>query len=358
MQLAVQDEVLAAKAARWMRTLHRQIRAVWGAQTEDPEAVAIEATLAVLAVRVLDREVFGAAHGATYERLRSTSDAGRVIDGMTLVRNAELHLPVVLSPDSSTVVGAEVGPDLPAHNYVFCNVTWQAYDDLPAALRASTRTSPRCHSGYREALAGSPVTETLLVALSMFRELDPTLSPQDPAGKLDGFPLEPARGSESRYHRLHPDEPALTSVVNDLRGVVESRSPEGDWREIHYVFRSPVDGRIIRVAGFQESPWAAAGDRVGVRSWVDYPELVLRDVERGYPYYVVAGQERLTLKARDAVLTVDEADLDSMYLPDAPGSPDWWYINYGRSLDPFEHAQTRGINWRDVVAREQLTLVR
>jgi hypothetical protein len=358
MELRIHDEDLRSKAVRWMGALQRQTRAVWTAQGEDPEAVAIECSFAATAVRVLDLEVFQRVHGSDYEQLRASHPAGRVVDGMTLVRNAEMHLPVVLTPASNTIVGVETRRNGDPRHYVFCDATWPRYDEVPHAVRSDPRAAARCHNGYRQALAGKPVTETFIIALSLFHELDPTLPPRNPAGELVGFPLARPKGPRYSYHRLHPDEPPLDEVVARLRAAVEQRSPRGGWREIHYVIRAPHDGHVARFAGFEQARWAWAGGREGVTSWVDYPALVTRDVERGYPCYLVDGDARTRLTMRDGTLEVEGSSLSSISLPEAPACPDWWQIGLALSFDPCAHASSRGIDWRDVVASDRLAVLR
>jgi hypothetical protein len=218
------DEALRHKGTRWFRTLHRQIGATWRAQAEDADAVGIELALAVTAVRVLDLEVFRAALGPAYETTRSGHPGGPVVDGMTLVRNAELHMPVVFTPASNPWVGVEDAGGR-SNPYVFHDATWQRWDELPAAVRQNRRTSRRCHVGYRDALQGRRVTETLFLALSFFRSLDPTLEPRDSRGELQDFPLPPLKGTTFRYDRLHPDEPSLVDVERRLEQAVSCRNP-------------------------------------------------------------------------------------------------------------------------------------
>ena len=206
-------------ARRWMRALQRQIRAAWLAQSEDlpgaesVEAVGVSLALAAAAVRVLDLEVFDAEYGARYREERDRSAAGHVVNGMTLVRNAEIHLPIAISPASNPVVGSYTKSAGDSQKYIFHYATWEMYENLPVEVRLSRKTSSRCHRGYIESLQGRPVTETLLDVLCFFRSLDPTIMVHDAQGNLDGLPLPPSKGSWHAYLRLHPDEPTQVDVL-------------------------------------------------------------------------------------------------------------------------------------------------
>lgn len=279
------DDLLRPKAQRWMRAFQRQIRATWLAQSEDlpnagpAEAVGVSLALAAAAVRVLDLEVFDALHGARYRQERDSSRAGRVVNGLTLVRNAEIHLPAIMTPASNILVGCHSDPAGDSWNYTFDYVTWARHENLPAEVRLNTKTSSRCHQGYIEGLQSRPVTETLLDVFCFFRSLDPELIAYDAKGKLDGFPLPASKGSGHAYYRLHPDEPTQEDVLQRLTKAARDKNPSAEWREICFVFRDPAVGAILRFAGYEKAhPWAMAGERRGVTTWVDYPELVLRDI--------------------------------------------------------------------------------
>ena len=351
------DEHLRPKATRWIRALRRQTRRVWLAQDDkDTEQLAIELTLAVAAVRVLDLEVFQATHGTRYEQHRNAHAAGQAVNGMTLVRNAEMHLPLVLSPASNPVYGFTYDPHGESANHVFLNAKWEMYDDLPERVREDARTARRCHTGYRTALEGIPVTETLLEALAFFCECDPRLAAVAEQGDL---PLPILSGTLAHYHRLDVREPSLREVDARLRDLVAQRSPNGEWREITYVIRSPDGERIERFAGFEEAgPYSSAGARNGVTAWVDYPNVVVQDLERGHPYFLVRNGERLEVSLLDGVPAVDRAALHELDLPHAPETPDRWVIGFWRSLDTFDHAFTRGLHWHHVVRDDELRVPR
>jgi hypothetical protein len=349
---------LIPKAQRWLRALYRQTSDTWRSQSDDAESVAMHLALAVTAVRVLDLEVFDAAHGSIYRARRDADPRGEAINGMTLVRNAEVHLPITVEPTSDPVVGSSTTPKGRSRRYVFWNAHWGSYADLPSEVRENTRTARRCHQGYERQLQHREVTETLLDVIEFFDELDPSATPRTPSGSLPSFPLRPAKGTLWDYHRMHPTEPPVREVERRLREAVIIANPGGRWREIHYAIRSPT-GEIVRYAGFEDAPRAIAGARAGAKSWVDFPNLVQADVARGYPYSLVgeAGHHR-PVESQDGVLVVGAQRLDQTAIPDIPHEPDWWLIHFLHSNDRISHARNRGIDWRDVVEPDELTVRR
>lgn len=209
---------LNPKAQRWLRALYLQTRDTWRSQSDDPESVATHLALAVTAVRVLDLEVFDAVHGSAYRARRDSDQRGEVINGMTLVRNAEVHLPITIEPASDPVFGSESSPSGRSRNYVFWNARWCAYADLPMEVRENTRTARRCHQGFEHQLQHREVTETLMDVIEFFDELDPAATPRTASGGLPSFPLKPAKGTLSNYHRMHPSEPSHREVERRIRG--------------------------------------------------------------------------------------------------------------------------------------------
>jgi hypothetical protein len=343
-----------------MRTLQKQIGAVWAAQQEDLQAVTIELALAVTAVRVLDLEIFEASAGRSYRDSRSADRRGAAINGMTLVRNAEIHMPVTLdSLARSTLSGVRTDIAAGTHeNYEFMDAVWQPYDALPDQVRESERIAQRCHSGYQTSLELRRVTETLFQAFTFYAGLAPEAVSRDARGGIHGFPLKPARGTRGIYYRMHPDEPPTDQVCSRLVDLVANRNPPGAWREIHYAMLDPQSGGVLRYAGYEERPLAIAGERNGVVSWVDFPDLLLRDVSRGYRYYFKRDSLREQVAASNGALRIGEKRLEELSMPAFPERPDWWSIGFFRSNDTFEHAATRGVDWRDVVQRSELHVSR
>ncbi len=109
-----------------MRALQAQVAAVWQATVEtdtrlipgglvetEAETVAIAVAYACIATRVLDRHVFNDEYprsgktyrSSKYERFRDSDDQGRVLSGLALIRNSEIHLPILIDPDVDRVLG-------------------------------------------------------------------------------------------------------------------------------------------------------------------------------------------------------------------------------------------------------------
>ena len=359
------DDAIRPKAQRWMRALQRQIRAVWLAQSEhlrdaaNAEAVAVSLALAATAIRVLDREVFDARHSTNYRAERDTVPGGAVVNGITLVRDAEIHLPAVVTPFSEPVVGSFVPEKSRSRtHYIFWNATWQLYERLPIEVQRNSRTAARCHKGYREGLQGRAVTETLLEAFCFFRLLDPSIVARDDHGEIDGFPLPPARGMLEAYHRLHPDEPPQDDVSRRLEKAAMERSPGGKWREIRFAFRASGDDSILRFAGYQDSPGTIAGSCKNVGPWVDYRGLMLCDVRRGYKYWLLVEGVRHRVTSQGNMLLAEGTELSKFPIPNAPERPDWWQIGYTASMDTFEHCRRRDLYWYDVVSQNDLRVER
>ena len=210
----------AAKAKRWMLALQRQVRATWIATVDnnsvlcrthgiesDVAPVGVELALALVAVRVLDLEVFHHGHGQRYEDHRASKPGGRVVDGMTLIRNAEVHLPTVVDPQVDAALSIPLewldSDEWPYASQYQLAPVWLPFADLPEEVRDHDRTSSRCKDSYADALAGRLVVDTLLDAVAFFRECDPAVAARDSDGELACFPLPeflPIDGQ--RFHPL------------------------------------------------------------------------------------------------------------------------------------------------------------
>ena len=210
----------AAKAHRWMLALQRQVRATWIATVDnnsvlcrthgvepDVAPVGVELALALVAVRVLDLEVFHHGHGQRYFDHRASTAEGRVVDGMTLIRNAEVHLPTVVDPQIDAALGIPWewldSDEWPYASQFQLAPAWLPFADLPEEVRDHAGTSSRCKDTYAEALAGRLVVDTLLDAVAFFAGCDPTVAARDSDGELACFPLPeflPIDGQ--RFHPL------------------------------------------------------------------------------------------------------------------------------------------------------------
>jgi hypothetical protein len=212
----------ATKGRRWMLALQRQVAATWLATLDnvsglcrthgpelDIEPVGVELAFALIAVRVLDLTVFNGGPDQDYQTHRSASDEGQVVDGMTLMRNAEVHLGAVVDPGVDRALSVPpwfVGQPwpFPVHfrGQFRLFPSWRPFDELPREVRETERTHQRCKDNYREHVGGKLVLDTLLDAVRFFYECDPSIAATDEEGALLHFPLPvvlPVSGD-----RLHP----------------------------------------------------------------------------------------------------------------------------------------------------------
>ena len=99
------------------------------------------------------------------------------------MRNAEIHLPMILDPDSYRVLSLY----RPETGQLFSVIPrWKPYAELPLEIQNDTKTSQRCHDAYQAAVEGESVIETLLDTLAWFLACDPSLARRTAAGELEG----------------------------------------------------------------------------------------------------------------------------------------------------------------------------
>jgi hypothetical protein len=201
-----------------MLALQRQVRASWLATLEndtalcrehgleiDLEPLGIEVAFALVAVRVLDLEVFDGRNDRAYQAHRASCTHGRVVDGMTLLRNAEIHFPGVIDPEIARAVSVPIlreGEHWPFNGQFRVFPTWRPFQDLPEAVQKSAQTAERCKISYRTHLASALVIDSLLDAVRFFYECDPSLAMIDDKGELLHFPFPAVLVDGDRRHPL------------------------------------------------------------------------------------------------------------------------------------------------------------
>lgn len=160
------------KAQLWMQALRRRTIDYWYATTEGTSAAHIEATAASVVVSVLNDVVFEKAHGTRYVKLRDAHPRGRVVLGLQLIRNAEIHSLEVVPPDERALFSI---PDLGFRQ----QLTWPKLDALPEAYQrrvtGENRARGPARDAYRKWVGGRPIAETLLEAVAFFEALEPRL---------------------------------------------------------------------------------------------------------------------------------------------------------------------------------------
>jgi hypothetical protein len=210
-----------------MLALQRQVEATWVATFEndsvlcrehgpelDIEPVGVELAFALVAIRVLDLEVFVRCHGSIYEAHRGGCSEGRLIDGMTLMRNAELHLPDVVDPGVERVLNVPLlrpGQAWPFRSEFRLFPSWRQLYELPKDVRETTKTAGHCIASYGDYVAGKLIIDSLLDAVRFFYDCDPSLAAVGDDGELLHFPLPAVLSVDGDRH--HP----LESLANGDR---------------------------------------------------------------------------------------------------------------------------------------------
>lgn len=293
---------LSTKGSRWLRALHRSVEQCWLATLEDLEAIAIETAFAVIAVRVLDGAVCTTAGGNDYETHRGHTSEGRVVRGLTLIRNAEIHGPEVIDP------GYERAISIPVERGSIMRLfpRWKAHEQLPSSVRNDTRTAPSCHSAYRASVAGELVIQTLLDACRFFHGLDASIVPLAADGEPLHFPLRNLL--EHGYERRHPAWPKQSQVESEQVERSQASIPKARRRQITHRLVHPETGSCIGFGG--RADIATPGVRT---TWVEPVEQIQRDIANGGEYYVeVQGHRPVVLDPLSESLAVASGDPDAL----------------------------------------------
>ncbi|MCB8902069.1 MULTISPECIES: hypothetical protein [unclassified Streptomyces] len=324
-----------AKGLRYMREVRRAIEAYWYATMEDPEAAALEVRRVASAVNILDEAVFLHAFGDDYRRHRARDPLGKVVMGLELIRNCEEHSPALF--EGLLVPGAHFGvPMHMAPTRMRVVYDWAQYVDMPAdyvnidpeATEKQKRARGEAQDAYRKEVQGRPVVVTLFDAVRFFQSLDPQLIAENPpivrwafaeSAELESaveVPVTDPRLESPHAHLVYrpmgldnyevflldivcrnSDQrsaqwPAWDKAVRDRKtGLVrqaKDRNPPGGWREVRHLLIE--NGKVIGYSGI--------GDGVDLlgEQWVERTRQVANDVNRGYPYFVRAGDVEVPLQ--------------------------------------------------------------
>lgn len=262
-----------AVSRTWMATVTSDVEMHPGHFHVDCEQVVNDAAAALAVIRTVDTLFVESLTGpdkARYRRMWTDDADGRVVRGMVLIRNAEIHAHSPIEMDSPRLVsgfgkgGWRVFP------------RWLAYADLPAEIRNNTQTRPNAHDRYRDSVGGRLVIETLLDVLRFFDRCDPSLTRRADDGDIDGFPL-PAF-IEHDYERRHPYWPSWNEVSEQLLDRWMLMAPTGNGREIRRAV--PVDDTTLFVGWTEMNSYSST-------SFLESAEQVTWDVAGGYPYTAV-----------------------------------------------------------------------
>ena len=255
--------------------------------------------VAVVAVRVVDL-LLTSHHEDRYVETKRRSRNGRAVDGLTLLRNAEIH-----ADDAIDVKVARVITWVDSEGASRCRIdpTWKRYEDLPEGAR-STRTSQRCHDAYKEAVGGAGAFSVLMDSIAWFDACDARLAPRDAEGELMFFPLAPLVGTHQQ--RRHPRLASDSDIAETMRSELQERNPTGTSREISV--RIAVPGCEPAFGG-----WTSV--KPGFRQqFTERISQIEADLMRGYSY-VVKGTP---LEARAGVVWRGSTPLLDVGLPQEP----------------------------------------
>ncbi|MEV0131428.1 hypothetical protein AB0H83_23560 [Dactylosporangium sp. NPDC050688] len=340
--LTLGDEHLA-KAVLYMRALRRAVIAFWYATIEDRQAALIEAVQACLVVNILDEAVFQDALGLPYQKVRADHRLGRVVTGLELVRNCETHAPVAF--DGLLVERRLIGIAVHGRTIYRLVPAWADYADLPpiyvdlphSATSNQMRARREAQHGYRSAVAGRSVVETLLDAIAFFQHVEPRLvtregpalqyayvellPDRDPAaGEPDHVLLTRPMGLDTFEVFLPPLAtrsterraalwPAADAHLKTSVKTAKETAPTAPYRQIQYQLRN--HDNVIGYAGV--TPGNPAW------TWVERAQQVRRDVRGGYRYVAVQGDQQIEVvehgHQRVAALLADGTDV-LVTLPD------------------------------------------
>ncbi|KAF0846483.1 hypothetical protein [Nocardia caishijiensis] len=309
---------------RKFRALARAIEDTWLATADsdvvmhpghfhiDTEAVSIDVADAVTVMRTIDTlftELLDPADKPRYEAMRASDSDGRVVHGLRLIRNAEIHRHAMIDMDTDRLVsgvgkgGWRVFP------------RWKPYSDLPVEIRNNTdgkRTS--VDRRYEDSVGGRLVIETLLDVMRFFDRCDPSLTHRNEDGDIDGFPLPPFI-IEHTYECRHPYDPREVKMNEILLDRWTIMAPTGLNRQIH---RAVLYGDLTLYVGLTNF-----GHHL--ESFVESADQIAWDIAGGYSYTAITDTGRLMpVTEWDRTLMLGETPLAEATLAE---------VRAGRSTD-------------------------
>ncbi len=353
------------KARQWCRAIQRQVEATWWAAIEtdtqpaaggelhlEAEAVMVEAALSVAAIQVL-YEIFLAAYprkkqgdmtSSAFEAHSLDSEQGKVVSGLKLVRNGEMHAETISVPNVQRTVGVPFTDETYGYR-VFPH--WVEYPELPHEFRSARhppkkgkttgdlKTNQVHHDNYDSAVGGQLVIETLLDALGFFARCDPRIVSIDEHGEARHFPLPSI--VERDYERRHPDWPNRSVVESELRSLCESKPPAGE-RRVLIASLHTQDGSFLAQCGYTEHEH-------GYRHmFTETPEQVERDViEHKFPYWLLEDGIAYPISANESGHLFHDLEAGEPCDLDVPDDEEswkrWFYIS---RKDAFQYRTQRG----------------
>ncbi|MRH90484.1 hypothetical protein GFY24_24075 [Nocardia sp. SYP-A9097] len=239
----------------------------------DTEQVSIDTADAVTLIRTIDlsiSELSSRVDRRRYEELRNIDADGRVVRGLTLIRNSEIHRHVLVDMDTERLIS---GTGICAWR-VFPQ--WKAYSDLPADVRVLGQNESRGpHDRYQDSVEGRLVIETLMDVMRFFDRCDPTLTRRNADGDIVGFPLHPF--IEHTYECRHPYGLRAAEMNDALLDRWTLMAPTGRLRQLR---RAVSYGETTLYVGLTD-----LGHRA--ESFVESADQIAWDIAGGYSYSAV-----------------------------------------------------------------------
>ena len=352
------------KARQWCRALQRQVAATWWATIEtethpkpdgevvaETEAVMVPAALSVAAVQVLyeiflsafPQEIEGDRTSSRFEVHSHRSGEGKVVSGLKLIRNGEMHAATIVVPNVERTLRVPFTDGTDSYR-VFPH--WASYPDLPHEFREARhppkkgrqvgklKTNQIHHDHYESEIGEHLVVETLLDAFKFFAQCDPRIVSIDEHGDPRHFPLTPI--VERDYERRHPDNPNRSVVENELRKQCESKPPGGQRRTLIASLRNQDDEILVHCGMTQHSSGYS-------EFFTETPDQVLRDVaEHNFPYWLQEDWKAHPVVAdRSGGLTVDLTTEEPSNIVGPDDQESWRNWHYIVTKDAFQYANRR-----------------
>ncbi|MGA6205469.1 hypothetical protein ACPESR_11985 [Nocardia testacea] len=275
-----------AIARTWTATVRSDVALHPGSRFDiDCEQVVIDAANASVIARTIDQQfekLLAPNDQDPYKKFRDDDTDGRIVRGLTLIRNADTHADSVIEMDSNRVVGGMAGWR------VF--PVWKAHADLPAEIQNLRGTAPGVHKRYRDWVAGRLVVETLLDAMRFFDRCDPSLARRSESGDLEGFPLGDL--GAPGYDCLHPYWLRENELSEQLLDRFKNMVPTGLGRRIHRAVPHADTTLLVGVTAL----------RGYGMSFIESTEQVARDISGGYVYTAATKNGDIVVTHREGVL--------------------------------------------------------
>lgn len=200
-------------------------------------------------------------------RLAGGDPGAETIEGLRYLRNVGQHLIHPVVPDTSRVVGSNMGLGFR---------TSALWAPIPPAVHRSLHTTTQpLQVHYNSRLLGRDVLDTFLDAARFFWEVCPKAIHRAAGGEWTGFPLRHQAGVATR---LHPEEPKWDSMNrrdwDRARRWMDTRRPGGDFRVIC--------GRLTTEAGTLLVGCTFRG-HASFQGFAETPDQVAADIALGYP---------------------------------------------------------------------------